>query len=315
MNFIAVAATLFSILVPSRTWYPPSAPVMVAVHADAPMTLMLTDFTGSTIDSAGSSEVAAGATANIGQLFPATAQPGTYLLYAVPHGKLVSDFVGTPLVIEVRRDSRTGAPLAPMVTRVQPLRYAVLHAEAGDMTVAFYYDVAPHSIENFLTLAADGYYDGLTFHRIAKDFVIQGGDPRGDGTGGPGYTIPAEFNARRHEEGVLSMARSADPNERIGLAPRPEFADSAGSQFFICLGKARQLDGCYTAFGRVVDGIETVRALGALPTREGTEVPVNSPVIKSIEVKAVDAAHNPYKDILGVDTTPATLPSTQPVAR
>ncbi len=127
-----------------------------------------------------------------------------------------------------------------------------INTEFGAITVELWNDVAPGHAANFLKLVDEGFYDGLTFHRIIPQFVIQGGCPRGDGTGGPGWTVKAEFNNRKHEKGVLSMARSSDPN-------------SAGSQFFICLGRehCKHLDGQYTAFGAVIDGIEVVDQIAA----------------------------------------------------
>ena len=118
-------------------------------------------------------------------------------------------------------------------------------------------DVAPGHVKNMLGLAKIGYYDGLTFHRVINGFMIQGGCPEGTGTGGPGYTIPAEFNATKHEPGVLSMARTSDPN-------------SAGSQFFICLETVPHLDRQYTAFGRTADAesLAVVKKIGAVPTGE-----------------------------------------------
>ncbi len=125
----------------------------------------------------------------------------------------------------------------------------------GDVVVELWNDVAPGHVENFTKLATDGFYDELSFHRIISGFMIQGGCPDGTGTGGPGWTIKNEFNDREHVEGTLSMARSADP-------------DSAGSQFFICLGRehCQHLDGQYTAFGQVVEGMDVVRKIGAIPT-------------------------------------------------
>src|SRR5690606_22967436 len=169
-----------------------------------------------------------------------------------------AQFAGTPLVIEVRQDRRENAPEGPLVIRTSPLSYVSMQTDAGPIEMVFYYDVAPNTVANFLQLAREGFYDGLKFHRVVKGFVIQAGDPRGDGSGGPGYTIPAEFNPRPHVEGVLSMARQGDPNERSGAMPRRQFADSAGSQFFICLdySRTRALDKKYTAFGRVTAGME-----------------------------------------------------------
>lgn len=131
---------------------------------------------------------------------------------------------------------------------------ATIETNHGTITVELWDDVAPNHVKNFLDLGNDGFYDGLTFHRILPGFVIQGGCPRGDGTGGPGHNVAAEFNDRSHEKGVLSMARSGDP-------------DSAGSQFFICLGRehCQHLDGEYTAFGAVVDGVDAVDSIASVP--------------------------------------------------
>ena len=138
---------------------------------------------------------------------------------------------------------------------------AVISTTFGDITVELFDDVAPKHCENFLKLAGDGFYDGLSFHRIIPGFVIQGGCPTGDGTGGPGWTVNAEFNDRQHVPGSLSMARSMDPN-------------SAGSQFFICLtrDKCQHLDGEYTNFGQVVEGMDIVEKLGAVPC-DGSDRP------------------------------------------
>ena len=111
--------------------------------------------------------------------------------------------------------------------------------------IEFYPEDAPKTVENFVTLAKKGFYNGLKFHRVVPDFVVQGGCPKGDGTGGPGYTIPAEFNARKHLRGTVAMARSQHP-------------DSAGSQFYICYGATPHLDRNYTVFGQVTSGMEHV---------------------------------------------------------
>lgn len=118
----------------------------------------------------------------------------------------------------------------------------------GDIVFTFYPDDAPTHSAAFIKLARAGFYDGLTFHRIEPGFVIQGGDPSGDGTGGPGYRLKAEFNGRPHVLGTVAMARSSSP-------------DSAGSQFYICLDDARFLDSQYTVFGQMTDGFD---ALGAI---------------------------------------------------
>ncbi|MDY5853437.1 MAG: peptidylprolyl isomerase [Bacilli bacterium] len=129
----------------------------------------------------------------------------------------------------------------------------------GDITLELDYDNAPISSKNFEDLVKKGFYDGLTFHRVIKGFMIQGGCPNGTGTGGPGYTIKGEFKANgvdnpiKHTRGTLSMARASDPN-------------SAGSQFFIMHKDAPYLDGSYAAFGHVVDGIEVVDKIASTRT-------------------------------------------------
>ena len=117
--------------------------------------------------------------------------------------------------------------------------------KGGIIKIEFFPDDAPKTVENFLTLAKKGFYDGLAFHRVEPGFVVQGGDPKGDGTGGPGYKVKAEFNQQQHVRGVVAMARSQDP-------------DSAGSQFYITLAPAHFLDGKYTVFGQVTSGMEVV---------------------------------------------------------
>ena len=115
----------------------------------------------------------------------------------------------------------------------------------NEIRIEFSPEDAPRTVENFVTLAKKGFYDGLTFHRVVPDFVVQGGDPKGDGTGGPGYRVKAEFNTQKHVRGTVAMARAQDP-------------DSAGSQFYITYGPTPHLDGSYTVFGRVVAGMEHV---------------------------------------------------------
>ena len=134
---------------------------------------------------------------------------------------------------------------------------AVIKTSEGEMVAEFWPDVAPNTVENFKKLARSGFYDGTAFHRIVKGFMIQGGDPLTKdpakesryGTGDPGYKIKAEFNNRNHERGVLSMARSSDP-------------DSAGSQFFICLANVSRLDHQYTAFGKIIKGDDVLVKIG-----------------------------------------------------
>ena len=121
-------------------------------------------------------------------------------------------------------------------------------AKGGRIVFEFYPEDAPNTVDNFIKLANKEFYDGLTFHRIVPAFVVQGGCPTGDGTGGPGYKIKAEFNSRKHLKGTVAMARSSDP-------------DSAGSQFYICLEPQPSLDNQYTVFGQVIEGMELVKGV------------------------------------------------------
>jgi peptidyl-prolyl cis-trans isomerase B (cyclophilin B) len=148
---------------------------------------------------------------------------------------------------------------------------AVLETSAGNMTLEFFPDKAPGHVKNFLELAEKGFYDGTVFHRTIPGFMVQGGCPKGTGTGGPGYNIDAEFNDVHHARGVVSMARAQDPN-------------SAGSQFFICHGDAGFLDKQYTAFGRLVDGEDTLDKIATAPTKSGGE---GSAPVKPIKVERV----------------------------
>lgn len=138
------------------------------------------------------------------------------------------------------------AKAPPATAAKETKQMAIITMENGGVIeIEFFPKDAPGTVENFVTLAKKGFYDGLTFHRREEGFVVQGGDPNGNGTGGPGYQIKAEFNEHPHVRGTLAMARSQDP-------------DSAGSQFYICLAPAPFLDGKYTVFGQVTKGMEVV---------------------------------------------------------
>ncbi len=158
---------------------------------------------------------------------------------------------------------------------------AIIETTDGEMVVEFWPEVAPKTVENFKKLASEGFYNGTAFHRIMKGFMIQGGDPLTKdrtkepmwGTGGPGYTIKAEFNDRPHQRGVLSMARSADP-------------DSAGSQFFICLGDASFLNHKYTAFGKVIKGDDVLTKIGDTPVVASASGERSKPTVR-IEIKSI----------------------------
>lgn len=143
---------------------------------------------------------------------------------------------------------------------------AVIESKFGNIEIRFFPDVAPNHVNNFIELAKKGFYDNTIFHRVIPGFMIQGGDPNSKeadksrhGTGGPGYTVKAEFNSKPHKRGALSMARAAQP-------------DSAGSQFFICVADSNFLDRQYTLFGEVVSGIEVAVKIVSQP-RDGRDNP------------------------------------------
>lgn len=155
---------------------------------------------------------------------------------------------------------------------------AVIKTNQGEMVLEFWPDVAPKHVENFKTLAKKGFYDGTCFHRVIKGFMIQGGDPltKDDanqarwGTGDPGYKIKAEFNDKAHVRGVLSAARSQDP-------------DSAGCQFFICHGDPRFLDRQYTAYGKLIKGDDVLEKIATTETAPGDR-PVKKVLVESIKI-------------------------------
>ena len=147
----------------------------------------------------------------------------------------------------------------------------------GDvMKLELYPDIAPNTVNNFISLVKKGFYDGLTFHRIIEGFMIQGGDPEGTGIGGPDYSIPGEFTANgfennlSHDPGVISMARSQHP-------------DSAGSQFFIMHKKATHLDGSYAAFGKIIEGMDVVDKLASVAT-DWNDMPVVPVIMSNVTV-------------------------------
>ena len=158
------------------------------------------------------------------------------------------------------------------------MKYVKIEMEDGHvMKGELYPEKAPKTVENFIKLAEEGFYDGLIFHRVIPGFMIQGGCPDGTGMGGPGYTIEGEFaqngfeNDLKHERGVLSMARAMDPN-------------SAGSQFFIMVHEAPHLDGQYAAFGRITEGMETADAIVAQP-RDMMDKPKEEQRMKKITIE------------------------------
>lgn len=147
----------------------------------------------------------------------------------------------------------------------------------GTIKIELYPEVAPNTVNNFISLVKKGFYDGTIFHRVIPGFMIQGGDPEGTGTGGPGYGIKGEFsgnhfpNDLKHSKGVISMARSSSPN-------------SAGSQFFLMTADAPHLDGQYAAFGKVIEGIEEADRIVAVPRNSGDK-PIANEAMKTVTIE------------------------------
>jgi len=187
-------------------------------------------------------------------------------------------FVAAPVRSEDKKEEKK-EPAAMS----EPKEVAVIKTSEGEMVAEFWSDVAPKTVENFKKLAKSGFYDGTAFHRVIKGFMIQGGDPLTKdeskksrwGTGDPGYKIDAEFNKKSHERGVLSMARSQDPN-------------SAGSQFFICHGAPKFLDGQYTAFGKLIKGDDVLEKIATTKTLPGDK-PEKRMNVESIKIVPADS--------------------------
>jgi cyclophilin family peptidyl-prolyl cis-trans isomerase len=161
--------------------------------------------------------------------------------------------------------------------KIDPAKIYVAHMETteGPIVLELYPKQAPHHVNSFVFLAKEGYYDGVIFHRVIPGFMIQGGDPTGTGGGGPGYKLKQEFNSTHHARGVLSAARTPDPN-------------SAGSQFFIMHGDSPHLDNQYTAYGKVIEGMEVVDKIATAQTGENDR-PVKPASIKSIKIEEKEA--------------------------
>src|SRR6266480_6870155 len=193
---------------------------------------------------------------------------------------LIASALVATTVAEERKEEKTSVNTSNEV--------AVIKTSEGEMVVQFWTDAAPNTVENFKKLARQGFYDGTIFHRIVKEFMIQGGDPNSKdpakensyGQGGPGYQIKAEFNDHSHDRGVISMARSSDP-------------DSAGSQFFICLAAVHRLDHQYTTFGKLIKGQDVLGKIGDIPVTRNSmgepSKPTKRVVIASIKIVPADS--------------------------
>lgn len=189
--------------------------------------------------------------------------------------------------------AQAAAPMTRMdslAMKTYPIRnpdnkLVTIETDYGKMVLELYHDVAPAHADSFAARAADGFYDSLTFHRIIPNFMIQGGDPKGDGTGHAGYFLHAEFSDLPHQEGTLSMARGPDPN-------------SASCQFFICTARSRAcqaLDGKYTIFGQLIKGFDVLHKIEAVPTVQNAFGEKSSPEQKVYMTKVYlsDADGNP----------------------
>lgn len=239
------------------------------------------------------------ASVNLAAFFPQIKEGGTYILawkdaqplvieelYNPGHAR--KDLAAAQDQLNTLSDSdrkRVLTEFTPTVTHIVPLEYAAIETDKGVIKARFAYDVAPHTSDNFITLSRQGFYDGTVFHRIIPGFMIQGGDSTGNiadraGSGGPGYQIMPEFSEKKHERGVLSMARAQDPN-------------SAGSQFFIMHGVHPELDGSYAAFGDVFDGMPVVDEIVKTPV-SGDNGAVTGPKPKIEAIKILPATLEQY---------------------
>ena len=169
------------------------------------------------------------------------------------------------------KNKETKKPEKKMTEEKKKDQIAVIETNMGTIKFKFLEDKAPKTCENFIKLTEKGFYNGTIFHRVIPNFMIQGGDPDGTGMGGPGYHIKAEFNDTKHVPGIVSMARSMDP-------------DSAGSQFFICVAAVPHLDGQYTAFGEVIEGYDVVEKISKVKTLPGDK-PVEPVVMKKVTIE------------------------------
>ncbi len=223
---------------------------------------------------------------DVAAFYPQIKKPGAWILTWKTSQPLVIESLPNPVpqgFIEHMPEAQKADALAHFAAKessiihMVPLSYALISTDKGDVKATFYYDVAPHTVDNFIALAESSFYDGSMFHRIMKGFMIQGGDSFTDdkaGSGGPGYQINAEFSDKPHDRGVLSMAR-------LGIS-----VDSAGSQFFIIHQKSSFLDHQYSAFGHVIDGMAIVDKIAETPSEQGsgTVAIKDRPAIKSIQI-------------------------------
>jgi len=191
-----------------------------------------------------------------------------------------TESIKTPSETTAASQKYDSVPEKPVTEKVKEEKYMVISVKTGDKSlgkikIELYTKEAPKTTENLKTLIKKGFYDGLTFHRVIPGFVIQGGDPIGDGTGGPGYTTPAEISPNvKHIRGAVAMARQGDQ-----VNPKRE---SSGSQFYICHAPTPNLDGSYTIVGQVVEGMDVVDAIAKVPTSKPGDKPLKPVVMTKV---------------------------------
>lgn len=188
-------------------------------------------------------------------------------------------------------DSSLNIDYREMLTNKENPVATIEMEDGGVMLIELFYDTAPNTVKNFISLASKGFYDGLTFHRVIPGFMIQGGDPNGNGTGGPGYNIFGEFpnndfeNNRKHLRGYVSMARKGNPYNP------PSMYNTAGSQFFICVDDQPSLDGDYAVFGYCFYGMDVADSIVAVRT-DANDKPIKDVKIKTITIDAGDKVYD-----------------------
>jgi peptidyl-prolyl cis-trans isomerase B (cyclophilin B) len=266
-----------------------AAPMGEVMAADGTPAFAVYSFDGKKLEAVKAKIEGPEAEVDIAACYPQVKEAGTYVLVWKDATPLVIETLRNPLpwaglmdesrISAAQREDvrRRAMTEKPVVTHLAPLEYAVITTDKGVIKAKFAYDMAPHTAANFITLAREKLYDGSAFHRIMTGFMIQGGDSLANvegraGTGGPGYSLAAELNDKLHERGVLSMARSNS-------------VDSAGSQFFIMHAKSAQLDGRYTAFGDVIEGMNVVDEIAKTPVSDNNgTVSGAKPKIESVRI-------------------------------
>ncbi len=268
-------ALVMVLLNPVRLYFQPDHPVTLSIEKQPPTKLALLS-----PDNALQAEAVVPAdstTLDLGALLPKIWDGQTHYVQGLDaEGKSIGAPIAVvplwppdPSLREHLKQERKGKPMG---LRVFVEQHAVMHTSEGLLTARFYHADAPNSAKNFCDLVAGGLYTDLPFHRVLPGFVIQGGDPTGTGMGGPGHMIDLERNPKKHTPGVLSMARSGNP-------------DSGGSQFFICLGAPAHLDNNYAAFGEVITGMDVVKKIGATPLADPQAgKPVKAPMLLKAEL-------------------------------